>query len=628
MPSSASSQPRSDGENPVTTAADGGKREDERKTTSSTTPKTNYYHIAIQIIVHIFCLSLYLIPILQENQYGGPTLDELHIMSNDNQDIHGPNATLKQIFSNDYWGRPMQSPSSHKSWRPLTVLSFRYLKGISTNNQLTMHRIINIITHAATADVVGILATRLFPQSSVNENLLLRMTTKLVFVLHPTHVEVTANAANRNHILAVLFSTVLSDPQSPLPIFAISLISGFLASETFLFQVPAAAVTLVVCYYYYIYTRTQRPPSDTSLLSVIKDYLLCIVAVSPRLVFMLVSIGIYLGGRKYFDTLDIPEGLIRPAENPFYHFTGEHRIRNYMYVLSIHIGKSWGLDPIGFSHEYGFDCVPAIEDWNDARLALPYGLGVALLISLILAFFLFPRKLLGYVAIHWAWLLTLFPVSGFVKVGTFISDRIVVASSVSVTIWIGYTLYIWLTKWHRILPAKPLQFILIGWMIAICYLKIHNRSLQWMDSISLMESALDTCPRFAKALMETSKIYSGLYPDLLDLKKSRSFLERAREIDPDMCDLHHQFAIVAVQESKYLEYEDQLTQAVVCPFTMQGAIAQWKRYWEVALNTAPSPAEKEKIQFRYEKYSRFLQEKIEEQQREEEAKKRKELQGA
>lgn len=32
---------------------------------------------------------------------------------------------LLQVFSNDFWGKPMSDPDSHKSYRPLTTLSFR-----------------------------------------------------------------------------------------------------------------------------------------------------------------------------------------------------------------------------------------------------------------------------------------------------------------------------------------------------------------------------------------------------------------------------------------------------------------------------------------------------------------------
>ena len=41
-----------------------------------------------------------------------------------NPDVNGKNP-LVQVFSNDFWGEPMASMHSHKSYRPLTILLFR-----------------------------------------------------------------------------------------------------------------------------------------------------------------------------------------------------------------------------------------------------------------------------------------------------------------------------------------------------------------------------------------------------------------------------------------------------------------------------------------------------------------------
>ena len=41
-----------------------------------------------------------------------------------NQDVTGEKPLLN-LFSNDFWGRSMTSFNSHKSYRPITVLSFR-----------------------------------------------------------------------------------------------------------------------------------------------------------------------------------------------------------------------------------------------------------------------------------------------------------------------------------------------------------------------------------------------------------------------------------------------------------------------------------------------------------------------
>ncbi|CAH2063833.1 unnamed protein product, partial [Iphiclides podalirius] len=41
-----------------------------------------------------------------------------------NPDVTGA-STLKQLLTNDFWGTPMADINSHKSYRPLTTLSFR-----------------------------------------------------------------------------------------------------------------------------------------------------------------------------------------------------------------------------------------------------------------------------------------------------------------------------------------------------------------------------------------------------------------------------------------------------------------------------------------------------------------------
>lgn len=41
-----------------------------------------------------------------------------------NGDVNGGNSVLG-VFGNDFWGTPMSDATSHKSYRPLTTLSFR-----------------------------------------------------------------------------------------------------------------------------------------------------------------------------------------------------------------------------------------------------------------------------------------------------------------------------------------------------------------------------------------------------------------------------------------------------------------------------------------------------------------------
>ena len=75
--------------------------------TTSLSVRSGYF-----FLLHMLCLAIYLIPILSTTEYnkGEPVLDELHITQESNRDVNGE-TTLLNIFTNDYWGRPMQSAS-------------------------------------------------------------------------------------------------------------------------------------------------------------------------------------------------------------------------------------------------------------------------------------------------------------------------------------------------------------------------------------------------------------------------------------------------------------------------------------------------------------------------------------
>ena len=51
-----------------------------------------------------------------------------------NPDVLGT-STLAQLFSHDFWGQPMAHPDSHKSYRPITTLTFRYVSPLCTSHK-------------------------------------------------------------------------------------------------------------------------------------------------------------------------------------------------------------------------------------------------------------------------------------------------------------------------------------------------------------------------------------------------------------------------------------------------------------------------------------------------------------
>lgn len=71
------------------------------------------------IIVAFVCVLCY-----SNSYYGAFVFDDSEAVVN-NQDVNLKTPLIK-IFSHDFWGTRLTNSASHKSYRPLTILSFRY----------------------------------------------------------------------------------------------------------------------------------------------------------------------------------------------------------------------------------------------------------------------------------------------------------------------------------------------------------------------------------------------------------------------------------------------------------------------------------------------------------------------
>jgi hypothetical protein len=197
-----------------------------------------------------------------------------------------------------------------------------------------------------------------------------------------------------------------------------------------------------------------------------------------------------------------------------------------------------------------------------------------------------------------------------------------VASTVPVAILQAYAITSWIqmgcattttTRTTTVSAARKRhvrrKWCLLAIAAALAWKRIYRRSLEWMDSGSLLESSLRTCPRFAKGHVEISKLYSGLDPRKFNLTQAKWHLQQAESIDPNFCDLHQQFALIAVKEQKFMELERRLVQSLQCPFTMSGAIHLWKQYWKIQLDERQYPAHViQENTRRYESYMAVLAE--------------------
>uniref|UniRef100_A0A2K6MHU0 Transmembrane O-mannosyltransferase targeting cadherins 3 n=1 Tax=Rhinopithecus bieti TaxID=61621 RepID=A0A2K6MHU0_RHIBE len=114
----------------------------------------------------------------------------------DNKDLH-PSTPLKTLFQNDFWGTPMSEERSHKSYRPLTVLTFRLNYLLSELKPMSYH-LLNMIFHAVVS-VIFLKVCRLFLDNKSS------VIASLLFAVHPIHTEAVTGVVGRAELLSSIF---------------------------------------------------------------------------------------------------------------------------------------------------------------------------------------------------------------------------------------------------------------------------------------------------------------------------------------------------------------------------------------------------------------------------------------
>ena len=98
-----------------------------------------------------------------------------------NDDLR-PETSWRDLLWNDFWGTPMRSIASHKSYRPLTVATFKLNYMLHELQPLGYH-LVNVLLHSAVCYLYVLLCGVVF--SEVWPALI----AGLLFAVHPIHTE-------------------------------------------------------------------------------------------------------------------------------------------------------------------------------------------------------------------------------------------------------------------------------------------------------------------------------------------------------------------------------------------------------------------------------------------------------
>lgn len=546
------------------------------------------------VSVLVFSFLVYGVP-LYLHSTEEVVLDEMYLLRN-NDDVDGK-SSLSQLFQNDYWGRPLENESSHKSWRPVSVLILRFIDQsiFGRLRPVLAQRLFTVFLHTYTSYQIGCLTRKLFHRGLLFST--------LIFALHPVHVEVVANAANRPHLLALFCSLfcILECEKNNKQFWLLGTvwILGLLSCETMVFQLPAAILTTGLLEF----KKQQRQSIGKKRQSLALLRKTIHEVLSPAALWSALTFS-YLAIRYFGGMMTIPTGLLEPAESPFIHLKGMERFLSFAYVVSIHIGKSIGLDWIGFAHEYSPPCITSIKTLTDPRLIGTFVFVVVVCSvsqTLVLQYFdakerndQNSRKVTDngkdlLPILHWiislAWISTLFPIAGILRVGTFVADRMVLASTVPISIYGGLAMSSLCSTVHhqQMQETKNDKRLLIGTLFTLFLLAfwapcVWKRTGDWTSHERLFEQTRRTCPNSAKNLLQLSKIHSNNN----DWNLALELVQQSHEADPNFCRVHYQFARIYLHFQQYPDpAESHLAQAVAaCPTTSSHAAPLWKQYWE------------------------------------------------
>ncbi|XP_077988191.1 protein O-mannosyl-transferase TMTC4-like [Glandiceps talaboti] len=323
--------------------------------------------------------------------YGDFVFDDTEaILTND--DLK-PETPWTDIFQNDFWGKKLTKKESHKSYRPLTILTFRWNYWLSGGYHPMSFHFTNVILHT----VVCILFMHMFsvlfggiqPSSSEGKTVFAAPRASLVcavlFAIHPIHTESVAGVVGRADLLcALLFylsftlyirachADISCHGRRPSYFSVILVLLSVVCCATAMLFKELGITAIGVCSAYDIIiicridpmevlspktkSRHETSSNDNSrwISSLVLRQLILVVSATIMLVYRWYIMG---SGAPSFQPVDNPASF---AENII------TRTINYNYIYAL---NCWLLiNPWWLCFDWAMGCVPLIETITDPRI--------------------------------------------------------------------------------------------------------------------------------------------------------------------------------------------------------------------------------------------------------------------
>ncbi|GMS87692.1 hypothetical protein PENTCL1PPCAC_9867, partial [Pristionchus entomophagus] len=380
-----------------------------------------------------------------------------------NPDVISPSFSLR----NDFWGGPIGAKGSHKSWRPLTTLSFRANFLLHEFKPFGFHAF-NVLLHAACSLLVLRLAERTVRGRAA------RLFAALSFALHPVHCEAVAGIVGRADLLAALCVLTGLAAETSLPYTAALTVIGLACKET------AIVLPVLLGVRRAIDRRNISSLVPLALLTV----LLCV-------------------GRLSVQSFEQP--TFSPADNPTAHHPSFLiRTLTFLTLPMLHLWLM--IYPRVLSFDWSMDAVPLVLTPLDYRFNLSllvYGTLATILLRALRGLMKSNRSDTYSSRLLSALLLMIIPhallsSNLLTYVGFVIAERILYLPSVGLCLLAGMGVE-WAEKRFPKHSSRLLLFLPV--ILAIVAARTVSRNEEWSDELRLFESAVGVNPAKAYANM-------------------------------------------------------------------------------------------------------------------------------
>ncbi|XP_076281504.1 protein O-mannosyl-transferase Tmtc4 [Lasioglossum baleicum] len=506
-------------------------------------------------------LSLFIITLLSlcfANSYNGDfVFDDSEAVVN-NEDVQS--TPLKNVFENDFWGAKLTNKQSHRSYRPITILTFRLNFWFRGSLVAQDYHLINIILHT----IVSILLLAVFIVILGSKETNTAFYATALFAVHPIHAEAVSGIVGRAELLCALFMwlSILLYHQS---INASRLfyrwcsMCGCIASIATAMLCKETGITAIgICSIYDLIVVNKIFPSDVirfmkTKFSYVetKEFIKLKQKLITRLSILLVS-GLLLIVLR-FSVMGFKAPTFQSVDNPASFMDNIFlRLLNYSYIYCLTI---WLLIcPEWLCFDWSMGCVPLITSY-DSRILIVIIFWLILSAMIVHTFIhredMFLRSSIMGLALL---IIPFLPASNvFFTVGFVLAERTLYIPSA------GYCL-LFVIGLQKLCNRVSVQSILLAYvvLVSLFFARSWMRSEQWKTETTLFRSALYVCPLNAKVHYNIAKNAADVGNITLALYEYKEALR----LNPNYAQAMNNLGNLLKDQGKYIEAETLFKRAI------------------------------------------------------------------